>query len=75
MHPLVQQTSLTQHAAWMEKSLHRLAGVGSYVLSRAVVHTTFLRLVDWLWCSAGEQAVQGRTRHGTRSVTSALCVW
>ena len=41
MHPLVQQTSLTQHAAWMEKSLHRLealAGVGSYVLSRVVVH-------------------------------------
>ena len=60
MHPLVQQTSLTQHAAWVEKSLHRLAGVGAYVLSG---RCTF-RLV-------GAQLESRRARAMASAVTSA----
>ena len=62
MHPLVQQTSLTQQAAWMEKSLHRLAGVGAYVLSG---RCTF-RLV-------GAQLESRRARAMARAVTSQCC--
>ena len=50
MHPLVQQTSLTQQAAWMEKSLHRL-GPSRCRLICALGSLYIKILVDWLWCA------------------------
>ena len=55
MHPLVQQTSLTQQAAWMEKSLHRLGPSRCRLICALPLGSLYIKILeDWLWCSAVE---------------------